>query len=195
MEFCVPANILAAGECICECRVALTHQCCHLSLHEGKFNIDCWDQRWHQRKELSKQLKLARSVPQINGNVFFSAKSLPQHQDVVKKIHKTFYQNPVPLPNMISKPNRILDNPVVVSKKNTGGISEICLSHYDSIPRYILVYANVTNKRRPRKLLKKVYLPSNTSSTCFQLSGKTKNVGFKVRDAFGNESEMNTTTY
>jgi len=153
------------------------------------------DKAWSQRKELSKQLKLARSVPQINGNVFFSAKSLPQHQDVVKKIHKTFYQNPVPLPNMISKPNRILDNPVVVSKKNTGGFSEICLSHYDSIPRYILVYANVTNKRRPRKLLKKVYLPSNTSSTCFQLSGKTKNVGFKLRDAFGNESEMNTTTY
>lgn len=152
------------------------------------------DRAWDKKRELPKQLKLARSTPRVSGNIFFSAKSLPQHEDIVKKIKRNFYKGPIRTPSLAKIAKRTLESPVLVSRKDMNGFAEICLSHYDSVPRYILAHELRGKKRQSGKLVKKVYLPSNDSNTCFQLWSKTKNLGFTVRDAFGNESEMKKTT-
>ncbi len=53
------------------------------------------DKAWDSKKELPNQLNLTRNTKEMDGNAFFSAKSLMQkNPDVVKYIQKKYYQNP-----------------------------------------------------------------------------------------------------
>jgi hypothetical protein len=52
------------------------------------------DSAWMKKKELPDQLSLGREIRAVEGNVFFSAKSLPAHPDIVHYLKKNYYQYP-----------------------------------------------------------------------------------------------------
>jgi uncharacterized lipoprotein YddW (UPF0748 family) len=147
------------------------------------------DKAWSKKRELPKQLGLSRSLPSVEGNVFFSAKSLLPHMDVIKKIRKRFYKNPVVAPALPGAPKRYLPAAALISIKKKDDALQICLSHYDSVPRYVSVHQLQGKADHLGKLLKKVYLPSNESKACFTLNDNRKNIGVQVIDAFGNKSK------
>ncbi len=148
------------------------------------------DKAWKKRKELPKQLAHARSLPGVQGNVFFSAKSLFQHPDVVKKIKKGFYKHPIPVPTLPKLTNRTVPQAALISKMKDREEMEICLSHYDSIPRYLSIHSIKGQNNQLGKLVKKVYLPSKESKSCFTIKANSKNFGVIVIDAYGNKSSL-----
>ena len=143
------------------------------------------DKAWFKKKELPKQINLARSLSKVQGNVFFSAKSLPQHADVTKKIQKRWYKSPVEPPPKLSGPQRTISQPAIISKERIGDLIQICLSHYDSIPGYVTVYKA---KDKTNEVLKKVYLPAYEAKHCFSIHDSQSKLMIKVIDGFGNES-------
>ena len=147
------------------------------------------DEAWNKKKELPLQLQLGRSIPKVEGNVFFSAKSLPQHPNVAEKIKRRLYASPTDVPVSKHSFKRLLPKPIVISNKLDVDGRHICISHYDSVPRFLSIHKNKNRKRRLPQLLKKVYLPQYESQHCFTLKGSTKKITLVVKDVFGNESQ------
>lgn len=62
------------------------------------------DTAWNRKKELPDQIRLARNTDQVNGNVFFSAKSLMTNsKDVVRHLKRKFYRQKA-LPPQVQSP-------------------------------------------------------------------------------------------
>lgn len=148
------------------------------------------DKAWDKKLELPKQIVMARNNPNIKGNVYFSSKSLQnQNGDVVKLLKKKFYSTPIALPKMKLKSKRVVNKPVLKSKNILGSAGEFCISHFDSLPRFLLLKDFNRNH-----VLKRVYIPANESSICFNAQLKKKqlsgDIGLLVEDAFGVLSDM-----
>jgi uncharacterized lipoprotein YddW (UPF0748 family) len=65
------------------------------------------DEAWANKKELPNQFKLAREIPEISGNIVFSAKSLLNNNpDVTKYIKRKLYSEPslTPITNKTNEP-------------------------------------------------------------------------------------------
>lgn len=165
----------------------------NLYIGNGAYKIkNNHDPAWMKKNELPKQLAFARALPEIDGTVFFSAKSLMgTHEGITKKLKRKFYrfpsQNPGPLDPMV----REVRTPEVISFRQHGKTLELCVEHLDDIPRFLNIYAL---GRKKGQLLLKTYLSGGESSGCFQMElpkgtsiGK---LGTTVRDAFGNESAI-----
>nr|WP_299340958.1 family 10 glycosylhydrolase [Allomuricauda sp.] len=173
-----------------------TIQSINLYMGNGPYKIkNNADKAWNRNNEIPKQLTFARSVENVDGNVFFSAKSLmDEHEKVVKRIGK-IYLLPIKNPSLPSKVTRTV-NPLSVesSKKRDNGI-ELCLSQRDSIPRFVLYY-QIKDLALPQNkiLIGKSYLSESENASCdfVPLSKKqaNQNLGIAVIDAYGNESEL-----
>ncbi|PCE64820.1 glycoside hydrolase family 10 protein [Sediminicola luteus] len=62
------------------------------------------DQAWHDKKELDRQLSLARELENVQGNLFFSAKSLMHDKDdIVKRLRRKKYHNPAAIAPLYSQ--------------------------------------------------------------------------------------------
>ncbi|NKI32803.1 glycoside hydrolase family 10 protein [Croceivirga thetidis] len=152
------------------------------------------DEAWDNKNELLKQLKLARSIPEVKGNVFFSSKSIPKHPDVSKKLKRKLYKYPSEAPTNQKIIKRTVTEPVILSKDFKSSFKKICISHFDSVPSYLSIYKGNGNKSRLRELLKKVYLPPKESKHCIEFNSNSKRLFFVVKDAFGNASQTLTVT-
>ncbi|WP_350285276.1 family 10 glycosylhydrolase [uncultured Croceitalea sp.] len=154
------------------------------------------DVAWNDKYEIPKQLAMARNISEIAGNVFFSAKSLVNAQDDIKKqLHKKFYRKKAMIPAMANNVDRTIAPPIVTSIERRGKTIECCISHFDSVPRFLTLYnlkreATTVNK----ELLKKAYISMNQANSCITLDIKQerpkKHIGIVVEDAFGNQSQM-----
>ncbi len=147
------------------------------------------DKAWEKEGEIPKQLSLARKQNNVDGNIFFSAKSLiEKHPEVTHKLQKRFYghasKNPIPLNNI----KRVVLSPVITSNQENGRM-EICISHNDSIPRTVNYYLS-----NQKTLIAKDYLSESQHKACFEhfFSQKQLHKGIKIsiRDAYGNESPL-----
>ncbi|MEM7485671.1 MAG: family 10 glycosylhydrolase [Bacteroidota bacterium] len=154
------------------------------------------DKAWNKKNEIPKQLSLARERTEITGNVFFSAKSLiGRNEKVTNLLKRKFYKFPVQNPTSPRKTNR----PVAPVKIKTASVVDnklkICVSHEDSIPRFVHFYA-IKNKAaiNEKLLIQKGYLSESEKENCSQLEltgRQLKNpMGVSIIDAFGNESEL-----
>src|SRR5690606_31502253 len=74
---------------------------------------------------------------------------------------------------------------------HNGRSLEICVEHFDDIPRSVNVYEL---GRKKRQLLLKTYLSGDENSDCFQMElpkgTSIEKLGATIRDAFGNESAI-----
>lgn len=151
------------------------------------------DEAWNHKKEIPKQLALARNTTEVSGNVFFSAKSLiSTDKDIKKQLRKKFYQQKALQPSMINKPNRNVTAPIITSVIHQGDQMKVTVSHFDTIPRFLNIYKS---KGRPStdsgELLKKTYISKNKGTHVFLLKKqRLKLLRFQIEDAYGNRSEM-----
>ncbi len=154
------------------------------------------DKAWNRKRELPKQLSFSRSLPKIQGNVFFSAKSLLyQHDDVVKKLRKRLYTYPAFTPPLPQKVTRNIPQPGIRSQSLFKAQLELCISHYDSVPRFVgLFRLKNRNTKTPDQLLGKAYIPENQSGACLSIQADPKSLrkglGVVIVDAYGNQSEF-----
>ncbi|MEW2921586.1 family 10 glycosylhydrolase [Muricauda sp. ANG21] len=150
------------------------------------------DKAWKKKKEIPKQLTFARNQKNIDGNIFFSAKSLiGQHEKVVKTLKKKFYPLPSKNPSTLNKVLREIQLPGIESVKKQDEVVELCIAHTDSIPRFLNYYQLNGNEKQ---LIGKNYISESQNSGCFQLKLTKKQrrnkVVISISDAFGNESEL-----
>ena len=154
------------------------------------------DKAWKKNKEIPNQILNARQDNNINGNIFFSAKSLigkhPKVNRMLRKVYATPAKNPAPF----RQSARVL-GPLEFKKiKNSKKRISYCLSYRDSIPSFALLYAVKENQgaKENKTLLEKNYLSPNEGEHCFDQmlpKGYQKfKLGVSIRDAYGNESPI-----
>ena len=99
------------------------------------------DQAWKVPSELNTQVNYTRTFPQINGNAFFSAKSLyVKNQDIADLLKKEVYDKPTLPPSFAPKSASIIDIPVVLDVKTSTEKTQINLEKpLDPAIRYAMV--------------------------------------------------------
>nr|WP_299172370.1 family 10 glycosylhydrolase [uncultured Allomuricauda sp.] len=155
------------------------------------------DKAWKRKKEIPKQLSLARLTEQIKGNVFFSAKSLAEkHEKISKKLKQQFYKYPTQNPVGQKKIKRSLLPLTIKSVEFRDRELEFCVLHEDTIPRFLHIYT--INKSIPdqKQLIGKHYLSVEQNHIRSQINLTKKqlknDIGVSLIDAYGNESPTQT---
>lgn len=99
------------------------------------------DQAWKVPSELNTQVNYTRTFPQINGNAFFSAKSLyVKNQDIADLLKKEVYDKPTLPPAFSPKSASVIEIPVVFDVKTNSEKTQINLEKpLDPAIRYAMV--------------------------------------------------------
>nr|WP_287939585.1 family 10 glycosylhydrolase [Algoriphagus sp.] len=99
------------------------------------------DEAWKNPAELNTQVNYARTLPQIQGNAFFSAKSIYiKNQDIAQRLKNEVYDRPTLPPSFEPKTQTIIDIPVVLDVKTTPEKTQINLEKpLDPAIRYAMV--------------------------------------------------------
>ena len=99
------------------------------------------DEAWKNPAELNTQVNYARTLPQIQGNAFFSAKSIYiKNQDIAQKLKAEVFNRPTLPPAFEPKTQTIIDIPVVLDVKTTTEKTQINLEKpLDPAIRYAMV--------------------------------------------------------
>ena len=99
------------------------------------------DEAWKNPAELNTQVNYARTLPQIQGNAFFSAKSIYiKNQDIAQKLKAEVFNRPTLPPAFEPKTQTIIDIPVVLDVKTTPEKTQINLEKpLDPAIRYAMV--------------------------------------------------------
>ncbi len=154
------------------------------------------DIAWDKKKELPQQILHARQNKKVQGNVFFSAKSLMhQNEDVVKYLKRKYYSTLAlpPTSHLIS--DKIGVNAKLTHFQENNGVLQFDF-RFDT-PNdigYALIYASKNSGRlsinESKQLLAKVYI-KNENQFSFdktKLKGK-KHIAITFIDKFGIESD------
>ena len=152
------------------------------------------DKAWQKKKELPRQLQLARSTAKVEGNVFFSARSLiNQHQDVVKNIKQKFYKYPALTPSpFLSDSTAKFSVAIPWIKEHTNYLQFGFKA--DRECNYALVYAarkvDKLEDSPSQTLVAKIYLAGKNSFTLGQDLIRQKNhLALTFLDRYGVESK------
>ncbi|MEL6304623.1 MAG: family 10 glycosylhydrolase, partial [Bacteroidota bacterium] len=154
------------------------------------------DKAWKKNKEIPNQILNARQDNNINGNIFFSAKSLMGKHKKVNRILNKVYAIPSKNPAPSEPYARELKPFALTQIKYSKEKASYCLTHQDSIPRFALLYVVKENQgaKGNKTLLEKNYLSPNEMEHCFDQiipKGFRKfKLGVSIRDAYGNESPI-----
>ena len=152
------------------------------------------DKAWKRKNEIPKQLDLARSAEKITGNIFFSAKSLiGKHENITRRLKRKFYKYPSQNPVGQLKTKRTLSALLVDSANIHDRKLQVCVSHDDSIPRFLQLYSINKSDPNQKQLIGKHYLSVGQKHSCSQINLTKKqlknNIGISLIDAYGNESQ------
>ena len=150
------------------------------------------DKAWEKKNEIPKQLNFARDLQNIDGNIFFSAKSLiGQHEKVNQKLQKKYYNLPAENPGPLNKVVRTVQLPGINSFQLNDQTMDICISHTDNVPRFLNLY---TSKNGDPQLIRKEYLSESDVEGCYQFNLNKKqlrrDLQINISDAYGNQSAM-----
>ncbi|MCL6265403.1 glycoside hydrolase family 10 protein [Flagellimonas myxillae] len=150
------------------------------------------DKAWNRRNEIPKQLRLARGLGKIDGNIFFSAKSLMgQHERVTNTLKRKFYRFPAHNPVGLVVSKREIALPGIASYRKHNKTLELCVSHSDTVPRFLNLYRSKSNfKSGDAVMVEKKYLPEGEQDMCLEINSLRVPAGITISDAFGNESEV-----
>lgn len=150
------------------------------------------DKAWDKKNEIPKQLNYSRDLENIDGNIFFSAKSLiGQHEKVNKKLQKKYYHLPAENPHPLNRTVRAVQLPAIKSVALNNQVVEICIDHTDYIPRFLNIYIS---KKGKLQLIGKEYLSESKMEGCYQFHLTKKqlrsDIQINISDAFGNQSAL-----
>ena len=149
------------------------------------------DKAWENKKELPNQLKLARKTEQVNGNVFFSAKSLmKKNLDVVEYIKKNYYKTKA-LPPISPFTPSLEKN--YIKLKSINEDKEFIYLNFNNIEeyRYVLAYSSGRNKKSDypiKKLISKLPIRENKIDLPTNIVDNKKQIALTFITKFGQES-------
>ncbi|MBQ4915693.1 family 10 glycosylhydrolase [Maribacter sp. MMG018] len=151
------------------------------------------DKAWDQKKELPNQFKLARRIPEIQGNIVFSAKSLMNNNpDVVSYLKKKYYRwQALPPTSPIVDPPR--DQKIkIISSHQSADYIELELDGTSDI-RYALVYKTRKKEKEVypiKKLRQKIFItPGSNTLTIPKELIKGNYFAVTFFDKYGRESK------
>lgn len=130
------------------------------------------DKAWDNKKELPNQIKLARNTDGVQGNVFFSAKSLMKNdQDIVTYLKKKFYKHLAlpPTTTLVSSDENI---EIKFESANVTGDSVMIKFNNLSQKRYALVYSSGKKTKSFYPLKKVLAKIAVKKSNCIRLNKK-----------------------
>ncbi|MGB5274112.1 MAG: family 10 glycosylhydrolase [Flavobacteriaceae bacterium] len=147
------------------------------------------DSVWYDKKELPRQLTLARKTPEVGGNVFFSAKILMQdHSDIVAHLKKKYYRRPALPPVSSLLPNKEKFSPTIVTSASDSLAFKMPEGY-----RYAMIYDSGRKQKKdyPMKKLKKKISILNATELVLPRSyfSKKKQVAVSFIDFYGRETK------
>ena len=137
-------------------------------LGNGPYKIrDDSDAAWKEPKELITQVHYGRTLPQIQGNAFFSAKSMYQkNQDIAQLLKKEVYDRPVLPPAFEPKTPVRISAPQVLDLSISSSKIQLQLEkQLDPAIRYALVQGGNDLNSIHQTTLHKVWVGSNQKSS------------------------------
>lgn len=152
------------------------------------------DEAWEKKKELPKQLALARNTTQVQGNVFFSAKSLVAHPDLATYLRKHYYKyQALPMGPPGGGPP-LTDPPRFLELRQEGNLYLVSLDEYPADTwQNAVIYAAKRPGRldhaNPAQIIETIYLDGRQCLSLGKglLKGR-KALALTFLDAYGQES-------
>jgi uncharacterized lipoprotein YddW (UPF0748 family) len=167
----------------------------HLYIGNGAYKLrDNADKAWNKKKELPKQLALARDTKEVEGNVLFSAKSLMNHPDIVWHLRKKYYKYAALPPGPPGMGGQLAESPRLLEISEENGWYRLSLEDYSpSNWHYAILYtakkAGQLDTNNPAQLTEKIYLNGRNNFTFGKLLVKGKKaIALTFLDAYGQES-------
>jgi len=150
------------------------------------------DEAWNKRKELPSQISYAREKTSVQGNAFFSAKSLMNsNRDVVRYLKKRYYKN-VALPPSSIKGDFDLKSISLQNQQRTTEDFQLQFSNLEGI-RFAMIYPVLknSNEKYPLKKLRAKLLIKGQKkiSIPIEMVKKRKKIAISFIDFYGRESE------
>ena len=154
------------------------------------------DKAWNKKKELPKQLRLARKTEAVRGNVFFSARSLMSgNKDIVNYIKKELYSYPsfTPASPLIAPEDQPLPELETIEDKDN--YLSITFKFLDSSNiRFANVYAIKNPKKpplcKPENIIVQIFMDSSSSFNIGkELIEQRKHIAVTFTDRFRKETE------
>ncbi len=151
------------------------------------------DKAWDHKKELPNQLLLARKTEEVEGNVFFSAKSLMNNnEDVVKFLKKKYYKTPAMPPALPGVKISMPEKPVFKSINNKGDFINLIFNDLSNY-KYAYFFSS-GRKAKDHYPFKKVLgaatqVHGNLLRIKRSILGNKKYIAVRFTDRYGRESE------
>lgn len=154
------------------------------------------DKAWNKKKELPKQLRLARKTQAVQGNVFFSARSLmSENKDVVNYIKKELYSYPslTPVSPLITPEDEPL--PVLVKILDKDNYLNFTFKFPNSeIIRLANIYTIKNPKKpplcKPKDIIGQIFIDKGNSFNVGKgLIDQRKHIAVTFTDKFRKETE------
>lgn len=166
-----------------------------------KINADS-DKKWNNPNEIPNQINITRTYKNMEGNVFFSAKSfVNKNQNVTQLLLENQYKYPA-LPFAVPNSKmKVIDCPILNSiSKDTTNVSFTIKYPLNSKIRYIIVYrakkASKIDVNDPSQIIEKINLTekSNVIKICVPMkkSDESNTCAITFIDFYGNESAATT---
>ncbi len=153
------------------------------------------DKAWKKKKEVPNQLKLSRQTSNIDGNIFFSAKSLMQdHKDVVNYMKRKYYRNIALPPTSMDVQNHDPFKTLITDFTETKEAIAFNIDASDITVHFALIYrirkkdnsVVLTNK----KPIAKVYLNAENKHRILKREFQNKkHIALTFADRYERESE------
>ncbi|MCC5919616.1 MAG: family 10 glycosylhydrolase [Cyclobacteriaceae bacterium] len=158
------------------------------------------DKAWNKKKELAQQVDYARKQSRVQGNAFFSAKSLMQvDEKYLKSLRKVTYAHPS-LPPAAPYATQLPSRPIILNWRENNGVYVLKLDAKEmETIRYVMVYGSEDSRsiniNDPRNIKSKISVKGRLSDEGFykfeidaaQLAGNHL-MGITLIDRFGMES-------
>ncbi|MBO0592448.1 family 10 glycosylhydrolase [Cellulophaga sp. E16_2] len=151
------------------------------------------DKAWDNKKELPNQIKLGRKTPNIQGNAFFSAKSLMNdHEDVVNILKRKYYSKIALNPSTPNRTGNKIAIPKIVRIHKTNTSVNIQFNGLENF-RYGLAFGakkSGKNQLKLKKLLRtKIPLSLNSITLSNTILKNKKKIALVFIDKFGQETQ------
>ena len=121
---------------------ARNHNNTNIYIGNGPYKIrEDSDEAWNNPKEINNQISYTRTLPTIQGNAFFSAKSMKiKNRDVAQLLKGELYNEPTLPPSFQPKSPAIIDIPTVFSVEANSEVTSIRMANpLDPAIRYALI--------------------------------------------------------
>lgn len=167
---------------------AKNHYNTKIYIGNGPYKIrDNADKAWDNPQEINAQVSYTRTHSTIQGNAFFSAKSLlNKNQDVAQQLKSELYDQPTLTPEFPPLGTSIIETPSIASVANQSEMTEITLEKpLDPAIRYALIQGANSKNELPTSKIHTVWVGSYRARSLRVSNLQTEYLAIRWVDHFG----------